>query len=503
MTLPSRVTGALSENILTLLAHSDEFGKLIAGMVDPQLFEGELRVMAERIIDYWRQYQKAPGMQHTADLFADILEDPRNRRASTYKRTLQAMLQLAPGINAQYVLSQIKIFVRMQRLKDAVLRSAEKLNQPVETTISDVEAIMSDILHARDFMYEPGLSFDSFDVVLEHMKKHYNEFSTGIPLFDFYNIVPARGELFLLLGASGVGKTWGMVHIGKRALMQQKKVLHITPELSGEDTLLRYYMAMFAAAKRSDKIKSTMLERDHGRLVGFYREAVDPDFDFDGYAIREELQAHVAKIGERIGELRILRVAPRSMSVDAVSSYLDTMESVENFVPDLLIIDSAYLLKTENMKEYRHALGRLYERIRAIGVDRNMAVVASHQLSKLGATARRAKHTHIAEDWSIIQTADIAVTHSSTKHEQRFGLARLYADKVRNDKGDMGVLFVQNYDIGQYLLDSIRLPASYWDQLEEAFGQSDDQEEDEDESGDDNYQHDPYDDNDFGGGESD
>jgi hypothetical protein len=478
MTIPAQITGALSENLLTLLAYSDEYGKLVAGTVDPQLFEGEMRIMAERIIDYWRIHHEAPKM-HTADLFADILEDPHNRRAATYKRTLHGMIQLAQGINAQYVLSQMKTFTRMQRLKDAVLRSAEKLNQPTETTIEDVEVIMSDILHARDFMYEPGLTFDSFDVVLEHMKKHYNEFSTGIPLFDFYNIVPARGTLFLLLGGSGVGKTWGMVHLGKRALMQQKKVLHITPEISGEGTLLRYYMAMFAAAKRSDKIKSTMIERDHGRLTGFWREKAEPNFDFESYSVRDELLTHVTKISERIGELRVLRVAPRSMTVDALNGYLDTLEAAENFVPDLLIADSAYLLKAEALKEYRHALGRLYERIRAIGVDRNMAVAASHQLSKLGAQAKRAKHIHVAEDWSIIQTADIAVTHSSTKQEQRFGLARLYADKVRSDKGDMGVLITQNYDLGQYLLDSIRMPASYWDQFEDEFG-SDEEPEDQD-----------------------
>lgn len=479
MAIPDRMTGALSENLLTLLAHSDDHGRMIANVLDPQLFEGELRIMAERIIDYWRQHHEAPKY-HTADLFADILEDPRNRRAETYRRTMRAMLQLAQGINAEYVLGQLKTFARMQKLKDAILRSAEILNRPAETTIPDVEGILGDILRARDFLYEPGLGLESFDILIEHLTKHYSEFKTGIKAFDRLNIVPSRGALFLLLGGAGVGKTWGMVYLGKRAMMDQKKVLHVTPELSAEDTLLRYYMALWAASKRAarfdadehERVMSTILERDRdGRLSGFYREAVEADFDFDSRSLREELQSRVTADGPRLGELRIFRVAPRALSIDGLIGYLDTLEDAEGFIPDELIVDSAYLMKPEGgQKEYRHGLGRMYERLRGIGVDRNIAVVASHQLSKLGTEAKRAKHTHVAEDWSIIQTADIAVTMSATKHEQRFGLARLYADKVRADKGDVGVLITQNLDIGQYLLDSQRLPASYWDQLEDAFG---------------------------------
>jgi hypothetical protein len=494
MAIPEKMTGALSENLLTLLSHSDEHGRLIANVLDPQLFEGEMRIMAERIIDYWRQEHQAPKL-HTADLFADILEDPRNRRAATYRRTLHAMLQLGQGINAQYVLGQLKTFVRMQKLKDAILRSAEILNRPAETTISDVEAILGDILRARDFLYQPGLQLESFDILIEHLRKHHSEFLTGIPAFDRLNICPARGTLFLLLGGAGVGKTWGMVYLGKRAMLDQKKVLHVTPELSAEDTLLRYYMALWAAAKRPERfdadeherIMSTMLELDRdGRLSGLYRESVDPEFDFDSLALREELQTRVINEGPRLGELRIFRVAPRALSVDGLIGYLDTLEDAEGFVPDELIVDAAYLLKPEGgQKEYRHALGRTIERLRGIGVDRNMAVVASHQLSKIGFEAKRAKHTHVAEDWSIIQTADIAVTMSATPHEQRFGLARLYADKVRADKGDVGVLITQNLDIGQYLLDSHRLSNSYWDTLSREFPDPDREREQNDTDDDD------------------
>lgn len=486
MTIPKHMSGALSENLLTLLSYSDEHGKFVARVLDPQLFEGDMRIMAERIIGYWRTEKEAPK-HHTFDLFADILEDRGNKRAPTFRRTLSAMLQLAQGINAEYVMSQLKTFIRMQKLKDAIFRSAEILNQAGETTIQDVETILSDILKARDFLFDGGVSLEKdFDILLDYLKTHYQEFSTGIPLFNKYDVTPSRGTLFLLLGASGAGKTWGMVHLGVEAWRQRKKVLHITPELSAEDTMLRYYMTIFGASKRSAKSTATILDIDDQRLVGMFRRDVKPSFGFEGPDIREELMAHIARWNSSLNNIRIKRFAPRTISAEGLDSLLDSMEDVDGFSPDMLIVDSAYLLKLDShQKEYRLGLGRSYERLRTIAVDRNISVVASHQLSKQGATARRASYTHIAEDWSIIQTADIAITHSATKAEEKYGLARLYADKVRNDKGNLAALITQNYSTGAYVLKSVELPENeYWEMATREFGEEfdrggEDEEEDD------------------------
>ena len=64
--------------------------------------------------------------------------------------------------------------------------------------------------------------------------------------------------------------------------------------------------------------------------------------------------------------------------------------------------------------------------------------------------------THIAEDWSVVQTADFLLSYSATESEQAFGLARLHIDKARvpGAKGKTLILS-QNYDLGQYCLTSV------------------------------------------------
>ena len=137
------ITSSLQEDIVTLLAHDEVHGRIVANMVDADLFEGELRVIAERCVEYWRQHNTAPK-QHTQDLVADVLDDPKNRRAGTYRGILISMLQLSENINATYVIKQLSLFRRQQKLKEAIWRSAERIEGKPELAVTEIEEIWND-----------------------------------------------------------------------------------------------------------------------------------------------------------------------------------------------------------------------------------------------------------------------------------------------------------------------------------------------------------------------
>lgn len=474
MPLSEKISLALSENLLTLLAHSDEHGRLIASIIDPSLFEGEMRNMAETIITYWREHNSAPKT-HTSDLFASIIEDKHDRRSGIYQRLVSNTFELfEQGINTKYIMDQLRIFTRLQKLKDAILRAAEELNRPTPTTINQVEDILASILSARDFQFDPGLRLDRPEVLVEHMEKHFSEFRTGIKTFDVANVVPARGTIWMLLGGSGRGKSWLMVHIGKRAILDGKKVLHITPEMSAEDVMQRYYQSIWSVPKYNDEeIQLPHLEEEidprsrRAALQLMHSEHV-PEFTLSDDAVRLELITRAEYKAGMLNNLIIKRVAPRQMSMNGLRGYLDSLEMIENFIPDLVIADGLYLMKPSNTRDERRiALGSIVEDFRAIMIERNMAGIGSHQLSKAGFKSNRAGVENVGEDWSIIQTADIIAILSSTNAENKYGLARLYADKVRQDKGNISVLLTQCLDIGQFALSEHPLTRNYWDMLDE------------------------------------
>lgn len=476
------LTATLQENVITILAHSDEHGKIVANIIDPNLFEGEYRIIAERCVDYWRRHGEAPKL-HTPDLVADVLEDAGNKRANTYRRILTAMYELSVSINAGYVMQQLQSFTRMQKIKAAILKSAEQLNSKQETAISEVEDIWNELLRVREANFDPGMRLTDVERTLDYLETVYAEFQTGIPEFDSYNIVPYRNAVFMLLAATGRGKSWALIHLGKHALRQRKKVVHITLEMVEEEVVQRYYQSLFAVAKREKEAEITTMELDRfHRLIDLGRNKVEAEFTFESSLIRDELEGRLSWEGRRYENL-IIKKFDHAPTVPELEAYLDNLEVTEKFIPDMLILDYLGLMKLD-MRNPRLSLGAVGKDFRSLCIRRNMAGVTAQQISREGAKARLASHTHISEDWSLTNTADIIVTMSATDAEVKLGLARLHVPKVRGERGNIGVLLTQNYHMGQFALESAPLNSKYFDHLDKLSDEYDTDEVGDDEEDD-------------------
>lgn len=472
------LTSTLQESVLSMLAHDDVNGKIIARTVEPAHFTGDYRVVAERCLEFWKANGTAPGM-HIDDELSDILDDPNNRRAQTFRRIIKAMSALAVGMNAKYVVGKVDTFIRAQQIRTAIMDSANQLNKPRgEDMVAEVEAVWNKMMRTRKEGFSAGIRLSEYENLLTHLDLA-DEFTTGIVQLDNRYVVPARGTVMLFLGAAGRGKSWYLINLGRRALAQRKKVLHITLEMSAEQNMQRYYQSIFAVPKRKlfDAHGDPMdveqaifrLEGKANKFVGFDHMGIMPAFSLDAPMIREELSARVDKYAGRYDNLIIKRWPPRQLDENILRGYLDTLEAVEGFIPDLIILDYIGLWKTGKGKDdYRISLGIGLQDFRAICIERNAAGATAHQLSRIGAEAVAAKGIHVAEDWSMIGTADIVLTYSSTDWEREYGLGRLQASKVRDEQDRFNILMTQNYATGQFCVESIYQPSDYHDLRKEA-----------------------------------
>lgn len=478
---------AQEQNLLTILAHDNKNGKIVARLIEPELFQGEYREVAERLKAYWLRWGKAPGA-HAADLFSDILDDEHNRRRKTYLRILRNMEALNEGINTEYVLYTLRTQARRVRIQDAILKAAETLNAKQDLGIEETEEILSVMLRARVFEFDKGITLRDVDKVMDFIESHYSEFRTGIGPFDRRNIVPARGAVFLLLSPTGLGKTWGLVHIGKHGILQRKRVLHITLEMSAEETMQRYYMDLFSLSKHAAETEVSTFETDeYDKLVEVGKvDVVRPGFTFDDPKARRKLRRRVEKFDRSLVDSRrnlladrlvVKRFPPRGLTVPGLCAYLDALEA-SGFIPDMCVLDYVGIMNTDT-KNLRISLGRVMEDFRGVMVERNMAGVTAHQVSKAGAKANVVKATHVAEDWSLIHSSDVAVTFSQTVAEQKVGLARLLVAKARSEADKFGVVITQSYDLGQFVLQAAMLNRVYMDHQKELRGNEDEEDEEE------------------------
>jgi len=460
---------ASQEDLLALLLHNEDTGKIIAGLVEPAHFESEYRAMADRVLAYWHKY-KQPPKHHSDNLFADILEQGEPRKAANYRRWLTGFAALADRVNPQFVLDGLTLFLRHQFLKSSTMSFAEVLQRPPSAdNIAEAERLMSEALRARFERLEPGMRLDdSLDGFLNYLKKHNKEFSTGIAPLDEAHIVPTRGELMLFIAGKGRGKSWWLINLGKRAMRAGKQVLHLTLELSAYETRMRYYQALWGVARwQADLLPVTRLVFDkEGNCVNTEPDKVEPKFDMESPELRLELETHLDKLGGSVGNLLIRRFPNRRLTINMLEAYLDQLEQVDAFTPDLLIIDYAKLMKFSNdPRDRRIALGENTELLRAIAVERNLALATADQLNREGYSSQHARSSHVGEDWSQVHTADVTLTHSATDEEMNHGLCRLYVDHARATRDKFGVLLAQSFQTGQFVLDSAILPPNYYEDI--------------------------------------
>lgn len=470
-----------AQNLITILAHDPKHGKIVAQLIRPELFDGVLRNIAEKCVHFWKRYKTCPGV-HTADLFSDIL-DKDDRTAKVYRKVLRNMHLLSEGINTEYVISTLRSTTHRYLMKDMVLKVAE-IAQQETIDIQEADTLIRAFVKKQDVSFDPGLRLTDVDKVVDWLQTHYNEFKLGIEVLDNAHVVPSRGAVLLFIAPAGKGKSWFLANTAKHAILRRKRVAHFTLEMPSEESAARYYQAFFAIPKRGDDVELFDIDKDgQGRFTKPLGSRVyTPKITMQHPKIRRILKERMKYWEDRgIGELLVIkRFPPRGVTIDHLAAYLDALEASTGFIPDMCILDYVGIVKT-NADNHRITLGRLFEDFRGLCVERNMAGVTAQQGNRKSSKAYQVGTDHVAEDWSLMGTADVAFTFSQTQKEKDRGLARLWVGKARGEPDNWGLIVTQNYATGQFALQSARLSRKYDDMIESLNKRAEDEDEKEEE----------------------
>src|SRR5205814_123343 len=132
---------------------------------------------------------------------------------------------------------------------------------------------------------------------------------------------------------------WFCVHMGRQALMQRGKVVHISLEMDEEYVLARYMQSLFAVARYNREYTVSSFELDEvRRVIGWSEERRRPDMSFSNPKIRSYLRENIKKWGLRLGNVIIKRFPTGGLTIRALEAYLDYLEQ-EGFIPTMLLVD--------------------------------------------------------------------------------------------------------------------------------------------------------------------
>lgn len=457
-----QLSGALQENLLTLLVFDEPSAKMIRASVPARLFESAVfRDVATHAINFIDQFGTVAG-EHIADSLEDILQGEDKRKASSYKRLLDNLLIARETVNAEYVISQLHKFVRQQNLKAAVVKAVEAIE---DGRIDEAELALQKGLNTQVVAFDMGILIGDTDNALAFLDTQEEPLLTGITELDRRGIGLVRKEQLVLMAPAGKGKTWGLIQLGKWALLQRHSVLHITLEMSAKRVAQRYIQAFFAIARRQATVMlPTMTKDSAGAMSDVFYEQVERATLMDPN-IRAKLTSRMHREFRRRPPLIIKEFPTGSLTIQQLEAYLDGLERYHKIVPDIVIIDYPDLMSVD-AENLRVSIGALNKALRGLAVRRNFAQAIASQSNREGAKARMVDSTHAGEDYSKIATADTVLTYSQTPAEKKLGLARLLAAKARNEEDGFVTLITQQYAIGQFALDSAHLGSGdYWDYL--------------------------------------
>jgi replicative DNA helicase len=438
---------ALQKEILSLLCFSQEQACIIAlKITDAQIFTNPTsKRVAEVALDHIAKYSSPPGV-HLEHLLENDLK--RGQEGALLRLDIEEYEKIVSNIDPVFVNKQLDDFIESQKLTTAFENSLELLQEGnLEKAKETAYKVIS-----TPTTNSPGILLNNPAEALRFLDRDENNefFSSAIDLLDNRGVRLDRKTISILIAASGKGKSWWLVAVGKAGMQHHKKVLHITLELSEEKTARRYVQSIFSLTKdQAQQVKVPFFPKDPtGNLVEFHQ------------FMRDSVIAKRSEVYESILDwksyphLMIKEFPTSTLSIEQLSLYLDTLKQQRGFVPDILVVDYADLMKID-AASLRIDTGRLYRELRGLAVTRNMALATATQGNRDSEGAKLVTSSNVAEDWSKIGTADMILTYSQTAQEHALGLARIFVAKFRDSQDKFIALVSQNYAIGQFAIDSI------------------------------------------------
>lgn len=181
---------------------------------------------------------------------------------------------------------------------------------------------------------------------------------TGLKTFDDDNMGWRRGELVIVLGPTGCGKSWLITYFAANAYNTGKKVLFISPEMTDTETMWRfepiYATLINSKSTLSNRALSTGMQ-DLEKYKAFGKQAWEKNKRSD------------------------LVVMDSSQSGRQLS-YEDIWTHALEFEPDVIIVDGLHLM-TGGGKETKgwEILKEGVEYLKALAQQQNLVVIAAHQ----------------------------------------------------------------------------------------------------------------------------
>jgi len=448
--MENNLNAGLQRSILKLLILEDDFVKLVSGDLKIEYFSSVIsRKIARICLDYYKMFKEAPKNHFNDELF-DNISKMEEEDKKDYIAFVKSLERLNP--NTEYVLSRVSTFVKQREFENSAIKFAELT---AEGKFEEAEGLMYNTLKAGVYTREEAFAYGiDHSLLAEQGEKDEYLMTTGISALDRLIGGYKRGELICNMGGYKGKKTWFLLHVAKTAVAQGLKVAYFTHEVSKKEIDNRFNMMLSLRASENKYINNIVEAPIYDSIK---KEIYIQPFRAKWVNENKELiKVKKKQWIEGGGDIRVLKYAPKSCSVEQMENSLDYLEQYEGFIPDVVITDYLEIMDIEKYgNELRHQINNGYLYLKRIADDRQVALFTASQITSGALSKERISMADLAEDKRKAGNVDLLLAVSGTPEQDAVGIGRITVVATRS-RGGMGehCMFSHCLALGQFALSS-------------------------------------------------
>jgi replicative DNA helicase len=390
---------SFQEKIIQALLVDKQFAEQMLEVMNVEYFElKHLQYLAGKYFTYSKKYKDFP----TLNLLVTIIKDDLKNGSDVILRDqiielLQRIKTNPDSGDLPFVKEKSLDFCRKQALKSAL----EKAVDLVST--EKYESIVEVIRNAVSVGTTPSVGHDfmnDFESRFVRLKREV--VPTGMEHLDKKEILQGglgRGEIGVVVGNTGTGKSHFLVNLGCNAMREGKNVLHYTFELSETAVAVRYDSNLC---------------------------------DMNSNEVLDSKESILKKYSEmKLGRLFIKEYPTSTCTVHMIRNHVEKL-SLKGFIPDVILIDYADIMRSSRQFDsLRHELKLIYEELRGLATELQIPIWTASQANRDSSNSEIVGLESMSEAYGKAMVADVILTISRRSHEKASGQGRLFVAKNR------------------------------------------------------------------------
>lgn len=426
MTTAYEFDAAFQQKIVAMALRDEVFAARVENLINPEYLDKDSHSWLIGLVnDHYAKYRQIPSG------VVVVNEIRKGKAASLLKPDfvdeIKEVLNYVYGkpdlSNRDYTVEAVSAFAKERAVEDALMQSADIMDKGGD--FEDIRKVLSAALDVGANDGQDMMDASDPDAIEERVKFRTAKLTTtslgsGITtghkeLDDaMYHKGWGRKELSCIMGGPKSGKSIALQYFAVKAAEAGYNVLFVSCENSAEITM-----------DRMDANVSNINMKDLATSPG---------------AVKKALQAFYSKSG-------ILKVHAFPNGVAKCSDIRRLIRKYQSqgVIFDFLVVDYADEMAPEQaLAEERFNLRSIYQGLRQICVQENLAGLTATQTNRAGAKANVASKTDVAEDINKTRLVDLLISINADADEKARGEARLFFAASRNSEDECGFVIKSN-----------------------------------------------------------